>query len=89
MKKIIIILSVGAVAIIGATLFNSCKPSEAVVARSGAQIWGETCVKCHNPADPATFSDTEWDVAAMHMQIRANLTADEIKKVTEFLQSAN
>lgn len=89
MKKVIVILSVVAIAIIGATSFNGCKPSEAVVAKSGAQIWGENCVRCHNAADPATFSDVEWDVAAMHMQIRANLTPDEIKKVKEFLQSAN
>lgn len=89
MKNIIIITSIAAILIILATSINSCKPSEAVVTKSGAQIWGETCIRCHNPADPATFSDTEWEVAGMHMQIRANLTPDEVKKVTEFLQSAN
>jgi len=89
MKKIIIISGVVGAIITLATFINGCKPSEAVANRSGAQIWGETCVRCHNPADPATFSDTEWDVAAMHMQIRGNLTANEIKKVQEFLQSAN
>ncbi len=89
MKKIIIISFIIAAGIALASFLNSCKPSEAVLAKSGAQIWGENCVRCHNTADPSTFSDVEWDVAAMHMQIRANLTADEIKKVTEFLQSAN
>ncbi|MBL1232542.1 MAG: cytochrome c [Vicingaceae bacterium] len=89
MKKIIIISSIVAFVIALASSFNSCKPSEAILAKSGAQIWGENCVRCHNTADPSTFSDVEWDVASMHMQIRANLTADEIKKVTEFLQSAN
>lgn len=89
MKKLIIIISVVAIAIAFTTSINSCKPSQAIVTKSGAQIWGETCIRCHNAADPATFSDTEWDVAAMHMQIRANLTADEIKKVTDFLKSAN
>ena len=89
MKKVIIILSVVTAPIIGATTFNSCKPTEAITARSGAQIWGETCIRCHNTPSPATFSDVEWDVAAMHMQLRANLTADEIEKVTEYLKSAN
>jgi hypothetical protein len=89
MKKLIIIISVVVIVIAFTTSINSCKPSEVIVAKSGAQIWGETCIRCHNAADPATLSDVEWDVAAMHMQIRANLTPDEIKKVTEFLKSAN
>jgi cytochrome c553 len=89
MKKIIVILSVIAGAIAFASSFNSCKPSEAITTKSGAQIWGETCVRCHNTPSPATFSDVEWDVATMHMQLRANLTADEIEKVTKYLKSAN
>ena len=56
---------------------------------TGTLVEDTNCVRCHNVADPSTFSDVEWEVAAMHMQIRANLTTDEIKKVTEFLQSAN
>jgi len=88
MKKLTYILSVSClIAIIGYA--TSCKPSAMISAKSGAQIWGETCLKCHNIASPATFSDTEWDVATMHMQLRANLTPDETRKVKEFLQSAN
>jgi len=88
MKKLTYILTVSSlIALIGYTM--SCKPSALISAKSGAQIWGETCLKCHNVASPETFSDAEWDVAAMHMQMRANLTPDETKKVTEFLQSAN
>ena len=89
MKNLIITISVIAIGTLIITELFSCKPSEAVISRSGAQVWGENCVRCHNPADPATFSDVEWDVAAMHMQIRGNLTPAEIKKVTEFLKSAN
>tara|TARA_R110000868_G_scaffold373368_4_gene637395 strand:+ start:1321 stop:1584 length:264 start_codon:yes stop_codon:yes gene_type:complete len=68
---------------------TSCKPSEAITSKSGAQIWGENCVRCHNAPSPATFSDLEWEVASRHMQIRANLTPLETKKVIEFLKSAN
>lgn len=68
---------------------TSCKPSEAVASKTGAQIWGENCVRCHNAPSPATFSDVEWEVAARHMQIRANLTPNETEKVIEFLKSAN
>lgn len=89
MKKYLVIIVVIAGFIAVSTSLNSCKTSAVISSKSGAQIWGETCVRCHNPADPATFSDVEWDVAAMHMQIRANLTPEETKKVIEFLQSAN
>ena len=87
MKKITLILSIVLTMAI-AGYVSSCT-SLRVAAKSGAQIWGETCIRCHNPASPDTFSDVEWDVAAMHMQIRANLTPDEVKKVVEFFQSAN
>lgn len=87
MKKIKIILILSTVLSLGYLV--SCKPAMKIVSKSGAQIWGETCIRCHNGASPQTFSDVEWDVAAMHMQLRANLTPSETKKVVEFLKSAN
>lgn len=57
--------------------------------RSGAQLWAENCARCHNLRSPASLSDAEWAVAAHHMRIRANLTAEEHTKILEFLQSAN
>ena len=89
MKNLIVILTVLASVLIIVTTLNSCKISEVIASKSGAQIWGETCIRCHNPPSPDTFSDLEWDVATRHMQIRANLTQEETLKVIEFLQSAN
>lgn len=83
------IIIVGAVISIMLLNTYSCKQSEAISQKTGAQIWGENCIRCHNAADPSTFSDVEWDVAAMHMQIRANLTPEETKKVIHFLQQSN
>lgn len=57
--------------------------------KSGAQLWGENCIRCHNTPAPETFSDAEWDVAVMHMRIRANLTAFEAEKIADFLKTAN
>ena len=87
MKKLTVILSVAALTAIGAYM-SGCK-STAITGRSGAQIWGENCIRCHNTPAPDTFSDVEWDVALLHMQIRGNLTADEATKVLEFMKSAN
>ena len=60
-----------------------------VLQKSGAQIWAENCIRCHNTASPATFSDTQWDVAVRHMELKAQLSKVEAQKVLEFLQSAN
>jgi hypothetical protein len=89
MKKIFVILSITIGVIVMSTSFNGCKTSELISSKSGAQIWGENCIRCHNSPSPDTFSDVEWDVAAMHMKIRANLTPEETSKVIKFLQSAN
>ncbi len=58
-------------------------------AKGGAQLWAENCARCHNVRSPASYSDAQWEVALMHMRVRANLTAEEYKKVLEFLKSAN
>ncbi len=71
-------------------MINSCSATSNLVdAKSGAQLWGENCFRCHNIPSPETFSDVEWDVAVMHMQIRANLTKSEATKIADFLKSAN
>ena len=57
--------------------------------KGGAQLWAQNCTRCHNNRSPSTYSDTEWDVAMHHMRIRANLTAEEHRKILQFLKSAN
>lgn len=88
MKKLTVTSSIATI-IIATGYFSGCAPSEKITSKTGAQIWGENCIRCHNPASPTTFSDLEWDVATLHMQIRGNLTPDEAAKVKEFLQAAN
>lgn len=71
-------------------IINGCAATEAVTAKSGAQIWGENCLRCHNSPDPVDYSDAQWETVGMHMKQRVNsLTDAEINKVVEFLQSAN
>lgn len=71
------------------TSADTAAVSEAPLGKGGAELWSENCARCHNIRSPSTFSDTEWDVAMHHMRVRANLTADESKKILEFLKSAN
>jgi hypothetical protein len=55
--------------------------------KSGAQLWAENCVRCHNIRSPSSLSPAQWEVAMMHMRVRANLTPEEHKKILEFLKA--
>ncbi len=57
--------------------------------KGGAQLWAENCNRCHNIRSPSIYSDAEWEVAMHHMRVLAGLTAEEHKKILEFLKSAN
>lgn len=89
MKKIPVIISLF-VFITVVVLYSGCSATSNIAdAKSGAQLWGENCLRCHNIPSPETFSDSDWDVAVMHMRIRANLTENEAVKIAGFLKSAN
>ncbi len=90
MKKLyltIIILFVG----IGLlTFINGCATSQMVADKSGAQLWGENCLRCHNTPSPAEYSDGQWEAVGTHMRLRTrSLSPEEINKIVEFLQSGN
>ena len=62
-------------------------PAESTKGR--AQLWQENCMRCHNMRSPTSYSDKEWEVAMHHMRVRANLTAEEHRRILEFLQASN
>jgi cytochrome c2 len=68
------------------TVIYSCKASQKVAAKSGAQLWAENCQRCHNTPSPSTFSPEQWETIGMHMQTRALITDDERKKIVDFLK---
>jgi cytochrome c2 len=73
-------------ALLVAITLHSCKASQAVAAKSGAQLWAENCQRCHNTPSPSTFSPEQWQTIGMHMQTRSLITEDEKKKIIAFLQ---
>ena len=89
MKKMPIIKTMF-VLVTAITIYSGCTATSSLAeAKSGAQLWGENCLRCHNIPSPESFSDVEWDVAVMHMQVRAYLTETEAVKIAEFLKTAN
>ena|ERR1051326_1458067 len=68
----------------------SAPPAPGKIAQaSGAELWARNCGHCHNIRSPASYSDAQWEVAVMHMRVRANLTAEEHKQILAFLKSAH
>ena len=64
-------------------------PKSSTAGHSGAQLWAQNCGHCHNVRSPDSYSDAQWDVAMLHMRVRANLTAEEHKQILTFLKSAH
>lgn len=56
---------------------------------SGSRLWAQNCARCHNSRPSTDYSPAKWDVAMLHMRIRANLTSEEHKKIREFLTESN
>lgn len=61
----------------------------AVEEKSGAQLWGENCVRCHNVPPPQAYSNGQWNVIGQHMRIRSNITQEKMEKIIAFIKSSN
>jgi len=89
----LIVTGVGlAIALAGCSSEGSTTQPAVASARpavSGAQLWSETCGQCHNLRSPSEFGSAEWQVIVHHMRLRAGLTGEQQKTITEFLQSAS
>jgi cytochrome c5 len=57
--------------------------------KSGAELWASTCGHCHNIRSPSSYGPAQWEVAVNDMRVRANLTGEEQRKITEFLKAAS
>lgn len=76
--------------LIGLFAMSGCATSsDAMVEKSGAQLWGENCARCHNAPSPSAFGDDEWETIGSHMRVRANINNSDMEKIVNFLQMAN
>jgi cytochrome c5 len=54
--------------------------------KGGAELWAQTCNRCHNPRSPDSYSPHEWAIIMTHMRVRGYLTGDEQRAILGFLQ---
>jgi len=65
---------------------SAAAPAEPASAKGSAQLWSQTCGRCHNARSPDSYNAHDWAVVMTHMRIRGYLTGEEQRAILEFLQ---
>ncbi|GIT97541.1 cytochrome c [Sulfurovum sp. TSL1] len=52
---------------------------------NGAQLWADTCMRCHNLRTPSSLSKSKWPISMKHMRVRAGLTGQEARDILAFI----
>jgi len=52
---------------------------------NGAQLWSDTCMRCHNFRGPSDLSKRAWKYSMQHMRVRAGLTGKETRDLLAFI----
>ena len=60
-----------------AFLISSCAPTKEIAEKSGAQLWGENCNRCHSAPSQDQYSKDQWGIIGIHMKLKAGITDDE------------
>lgn len=55
----------------------------------GAQVYSDSCGRCHNARPASERTDKEWMAIVAHMRARANLSKTRADAVLAFLQATN
>jgi hypothetical protein len=88
MKKYFVICSaIVAILTVNLLLMSGCAVSQKVQNKTGIQLWGENCGRCHNAPGPGEFSAANWEIIGRHMRVRTNITETEEKKIIDYLKS--
>jgi len=57
--------------------------------KSGAQLWEENCIMCHEVKPRSSFSPSKLDAIKRHMREEADLSPEEQEAILGFLKSGN
>ncbi len=56
---------------------------------TGAQVYADTCNRCHSFRSPVEFDDRQWAVVITHMRVVGGIPGDEARLVLEYLRANN
>lgn len=97
-------VAVAALVLLGCTSFNrkeaTSRPSAAasqrpvlaaaeVSDRGSAELWSQSCGRCHYVRDPAYYTPGQWRLVMMHMRVRGYLTGAEHREIGSFLRDSS
>jgi mono/diheme cytochrome c family protein len=57
--------------------------------RTGAELYAINCARCHVERYAAERTDAQWKTIMLHMRTRTPLTAQDSKKILEYLKETN
>ena len=55
---------------------------------NGAQVWADTCMRCHNVRPPSDLTIRAWSFSMNHMRVRAGLTGQETRNILAFIRAS-
>ena len=62
------------------------KPAVVKKQLTGAELYSMHCNRCHPERYPTERTAAQWKTIMLHMQVRANLPADQSKLILQYLQ---
>jgi mono/diheme cytochrome c family protein len=62
------------------------EPKPATKKLTGAELYAINCARCHPERYATEFTSGQWQTIMLHMRVRANLPAAQVREVLKFLK---
>ncbi|MDE1920436.1 MAG: hypothetical protein KGJ09_02100 [Candidatus Omnitrophica bacterium] len=80
-----VVLSCGS----GGVVWAQAQKEKPVKVLTGEELYAINCSRCHTERYPTERTSAQWKTILMHMRVRANLPADQAKKILKYMQENN
>ncbi|MBA1420198.1 MAG: cytochrome c [Epsilonproteobacteria bacterium] len=88
MKNIIKTTTLALVALLSMNTTVFADEVKQVDIANGAQVWADTCMRCHNVRPPSDLTVRAWSFSMNHMRVRAGLTGQETRDILAFIRAS-
>ena len=89
--RFVFTVSIGMVLICGGgtRVFAQTQDKKPVKVLDGEQLYAINCSRCHSERYPTERTEAQWKTIMMHMQVRANLPPEQVKKIIKYMSENN